>query len=160
MGCLLNSVSNKGIFKSSSPSVFTLSRNLWGEVTNVPAFPGNLGASVSLLSFIKERGYYPCVIFIRNTVGTSSLETESALDVLCCDNEGKGVNKKIRGASISLEAFHLASASFYLIGWGTFSACENCQMSQIGSREARIWGHYRWQCFKPLFLPPIGASVS
>lgn len=71
---------------------------------------------MSLISFIKERGYYLCVIFIRNTVGTSSLETESALDVLCCDNEGKGVNKKIRGASILLEAFHLASASFYLIG--------------------------------------------
>lgn len=33
-------------------------------------------------------------------MGTSSLETESELDVLCCDNEGKGVNEKIRGASI------------------------------------------------------------
>lgn len=85
-------------------------------MTNVPAFPGDSGASVSLTSFIKERGYYLCIIFIRNTVGTSSLETESALDVLCCDNEAKGVNKKIRGARISLEAFHLASASFYLIG--------------------------------------------
>lgn len=49
-------------------------------------------------------------------MGTSSLETEGALDVLCGDNEGKGVNGKIRGASILLEAFHLASASFYLIG--------------------------------------------
>lgn len=66
----------------------------------MPAFAGNFGAPVSLTSFIKERGYYPCAIFIRNTVGTSSLETESALDVLCCDNEGKGVNEKIRGASI------------------------------------------------------------
>lgn len=69
-------------------------------MTGVPAFPGNFGASVSLLSFIKERGYYPRAIFIRNTVGTSSLETESALDVLCCDNEGKGVKGKIRGASV------------------------------------------------------------
>lgn len=33
-------------------------------------------------------------------MGTSSLETERALDVLCRDNEGKGVNGKIRGASI------------------------------------------------------------
>lgn len=66
----------------------------------MPAFPGNFGASMSLTSFIKERGYYACTVFIRNTVGTSSLETEGALDVLCCDNEGKGVNEKIRGASI------------------------------------------------------------
>lgn len=66
----------------------------------MPAFPGTSGASVSLLSFIKERGYYLCTIFIRNTVGTSLLETERVLDVLSCDNEGKGVNEKIRGASI------------------------------------------------------------
>lgn len=66
----------------------------------MPAFPGNFGASMSLICFIKERGYYLCTVFIRNTVGTSSLETESALDVLCCDNEGKGVNEQIRGASI------------------------------------------------------------
>ena len=66
----------------------------------MPAFRGNFGASVSLLSFIKEGGCYLCAIFIRNTVGTSSLETESALDVLCCDNEGKGVKGKIRGASV------------------------------------------------------------
>lgn len=111
------------------------------------SFSRQLGGLCVTPIFHKERGYYRSVIFIRNTVETSSLETESALDVLCCDNEGKGVNKKIRGASVSLDGLHLASASFYLIGWGTFSACENCQMSQIGSREARIWGHRRWQCF-------------
>lgn len=78
-------------------------------------FQATLGHT-SLIPFIKERGCYVYTVFIRNTAGTSSLETEGALDVLCCDNEGKGVNEKIRGASILLEAFHLASASFYLIG--------------------------------------------
>lgn len=85
----------------------------------MPAFPGNFGASVSLISFIKERGYYLHAVFIRNTVGTSSLETESALDVLCCDNEGKGVNGKIRGATGSIPP----GFCFILFNWMRNTFC-------------------------------------
>lgn len=63
-------------------------------------FVGNFGVFVLFIFFIKERGYYSCVIFIRNIVGIFLLEIESAFDVFCCDNEGKGVNEKIRGVSI------------------------------------------------------------
>lgn len=62
------------------------------------------------------------------------------LDVLRCANEGKGVNGKIRVACFpgSLPP----GSSFSLLNWmKNISACENSQMSQIESQEARHGGH-------------------